>query len=324
MSNDLNDSTPGKYERLDPKNDFLFKKIFSSGGNEDLLIDLLNSILNPPEKQRITQVEIANPIKERDFADDKLAIMDIVARASDGRLFTIEIQVANEPEMQKRALYYWSNIFVSQARSGMEYEELKKTISINIMDYRLWSQTKKYHTVFQPLEETEGFLLTDAAEIRFIELPKMHRKWKAGGFKGSRDPLVKWFLLLMAAEDEQIAEELEVIAMTDGIIKKAVSEWDRLSQDQDTRAIYRSRMMARMDQTSAMKAAERKGKAEGKAEMAQETICKYLEVRFGTASLELQQQVRGISSLDELNRIINSIYTAGTIIKAQAVILGTR
>lgn len=266
MSNDRDDYKLERYERLDPKNDFIFKKLFSSGGNEDLLIDLLNSILNPPEKQRICQVDIVNPIKERDFADDKLAVMDIVAKANDGRLFTIEIQVANEPEMQKRALYYWSNIFVSQARSGMEYEELKKTISINILDYRLWHQTEKYHTVFLPLEETDGFLLTDAAEIRFIELTKMYQKWKAGEFKGSRDPLVKWFLLLMAAEDEQIAEELEAIAMTDGIIKKAVSEWDRLSQDPDTRAIYRSRMMARMDQASAIKSAARKAKAEGKIE----------------------------------------------------------
>ncbi|MHB8125117.1 MAG: PD-(D/E)XK nuclease family transposase [Desulfitobacteriaceae bacterium] len=58
MSNDQNDGNPERYVRLDPKNDFLFKKIFSSGGNEDLLIDLLNSILKPPEKRRICQVTI--------------------------------------------------------------------------------------------------------------------------------------------------------------------------------------------------------------------------------------------------------------------------
>ena len=66
------------------------------------------------------------------------------------------------------------------------------------------------------------------------------------------------------------------------------------------------------------------GIAEGKAEMAQEAICKYLEVRFDTASLGLQQRVRSITDLDELNRIMNSIYTAGTTNEAQAIILGTR
>ncbi|MDD4588766.1 MAG: Rpn family recombination-promoting nuclease/putative transposase [Heliobacteriaceae bacterium] len=241
-------------------------KLFSGAGNEDLLVDLLNSILRPAKQQRICQVKVINPIKDRDFADDKLAVMDLVAQVDDGTLFTIEIQVANEHEMEKRALYYWSNIFISQARMGMEYKNLRKTISINILDYLLWPNTNKYHTVFQPLEKTEGFLLTDVAEIRFIELPKMYRKWKGGSLRSNSDPLIKWFLLLMVTEDEKIIKELEEIAMTDGLIKKAMNEWERLSQDPGTRAIYRSRMLAKMDQLSALKAAENRGKEEGRAE----------------------------------------------------------
>jgi hypothetical protein len=72
-----------------------------------------------------------------------------------------------------------------------------------------------------------------------------------------------------------------------------------------------------------VKDAETRARIAGKAEMAQDSICKYLEVRFDTASLGLQQRVRSITDLDELNRIMNSIYTAGTIDDAQAIILGT-
>jgi len=75
---------------------------------------------------------------------------------------------------------------------------------------------------------------------------------KAGEFRGSADPLIKWFLLLMATEDERIVQELEEIAMTDSIVNKAISEWERLSQDPETRAICRSRMMAKADQLSAL------------------------------------------------------------------------
>lgn len=63
--------------------------------------------------------------------------------------------------------------------------------------------------LFLPLEKSEGFLLTDTAEIHFIELQKMYRQWKTGELQGSRDPLYRWFLLLMATEDEKISEELE-------------------------------------------------------------------------------------------------------------------
>ena len=247
---DNNGTEEMQYGRLDPKNDFLFKKLFSSRGNEDLLIDLLNSILKPPEHQRIRQVTVANPIKEKDSIDDKLAIMDIVARANDGRQLTIEIQVTDEHNMEKRALYYWATLFASQLRKGMPYEELKKTIGINILDYRLWEQTEKYHTQFLPLEKSEGFQLTDTAEIHFIELRKMYQKWKAGELKSNGDPLYRWFLLLMATEDKKISEELEEIAMSDSIIKKAVEQWDWLSQDEETRARYRSRMMAESDRAS--------------------------------------------------------------------------
>jgi predicted transposase/invertase (TIGR01784 family) len=104
--------------------------------------------------QQINQVTVANPIKEKDSVDDKLAIMDIVAKADDGRQLTIEIQVANEHNMEKRALYYWSMLFASQMHIGMPCEELKKTIGINILDYRLWKQTKRYHTRFLPLEQS--------------------------------------------------------------------------------------------------------------------------------------------------------------------------
>lgn len=279
-----------KYERLDPKNDFLFKKLFSSAGDEDLLIDLLNSILKPPERQLIRQVAVTNPIKEKEFAGDKLAVMDIVARADDGRQLTIEIQVTDEHNMEKRALYYWSTIFISQMRSGMPYEELKKTIGINILDYRLWQQTENYHTVFLPLEKSEGFPLTDTAEIRFIELRKMYEKWKAGEFKGSKDPLYRWFLLLMANEDREIGQELEEIAMTDSIINKAVERWDWLSQDEETRALYRSRMMAESDRASALLIAEQRGEQRGKIEGKIETA--RMALRAGV-SLETISRITG-------------------------------
>jgi predicted transposase/invertase (TIGR01784 family) len=290
-NNDHNGTREMQYERLDPKNDFLFKKLFSSPGNEDLLIDLLNSILKPVEGQQIYQVTIANPIKEKDSVDDKLAIMDIVAKADDGRQLTIEIQVTDEHNMEKRALYYWATLFASQTHIGMPYEELKKTIGINILDYRLWEQTERYHTRFLPLEKSEGFLLTDTAEIHFIELRKMYRKWKAGELQGSRDPLYRWFLLLMATEDKKISEELEEIAMSDSIIKKAVEQWDWLSQDEETRARYRSRMMAESDRASALLKAEQRGERRGERKGRIKTAKMALQAGV---SLETISQITGL------------------------------
>jgi hypothetical protein len=120
--------------------------------------------------------------------------------------------------------------------------------------------------------------------------------------------------------DEKDEEILEVLKMSNPAIDRAEKILEWLSADEDTLVTYRLREQSLHEQASMIADA----REEGKAEMAQDSICRYLEVRFGEAFLDLQQQVRGISSLDQLNRIINSIYTAGTIEEAQAIVLGTR
>ena len=59
------------------------------------------------------------------------------------------------------------------------------------------------------------------------------------------------------------------------------------------------------------------GEAKGKAEMAHEAICMYLEVRFGDASQDLQQQIKKIRELEVLDKIINEIYKASSLEEAE-------
>ena len=61
-------------------------------------------------------------------------------------------------------------------------------------------------------------------------------------------------------------------------------------------------------------------KAEGKAEGKAETICQYLEVRFGAQSQALQERVRTITDLDVLSRITNRIFIVAHLDEATALI----
>ena len=62
---------------LDPKNDYVFKRIFGHVGNEDITKDLLSAILG----EKITSVELDNnPILEKDLPDSKVGILDIKAK----------------------------------------------------------------------------------------------------------------------------------------------------------------------------------------------------------------------------------------------------
>lgn len=62
------------------------------------------------------------------------------------------------------------------------------------------------------------------------------------------------------------------------------------------------------------------GKVEGKVEKAQDAICKYLKRRFGPASEELQRVVRGVTSLDVLDGVMEELFAADTLEEARAII----
>lgn len=70
---------------LDPKVDFVFKNIFGSGKNPNILISFLNAILKPVKK--ITAVEVKGNDIEKQFIEDKYSRLDVKATTSFGASF---------------------------------------------------------------------------------------------------------------------------------------------------------------------------------------------------------------------------------------------
>ncbi|SHF66648.1 hypothetical protein SAMN02745133_03198, partial [Desulforamulus putei DSM 12395] len=51
-----------------------------------------------------------------------------------------------------------------------------------------------------------------------------------------------------------------------------------------------------------------------------EAICKYLEVRFPESSRSLQAEIKRITDVVVLDKIINKIYTANSLDEAAAIV----
>lgn len=64
----------------------------------------------------------------------------------------------------------------------------------------------------------------------------------------------------------------------------------------------------------------KEAKVEGKAIMAQESICQYLEARLGVESQALQENIYTITDLDMLSRIMNRILTGSPLDEVTALI----
>ncbi|MFP3669824.1 Rpn family recombination-promoting nuclease/putative transposase [Priestia sp. SIMBA_032] len=118
------------------------------------------------------------------------------------------------------------------------------------------------------------------------------------------DQLVRWLLLLEASEDEEITQVLEEIAMQeDQVLKKAMDEWERVSQDPEVLLAYEARRKALLNEKSALKRAEKKGKQEGLEEGREKTI-KAMAIRMIQERIDRNviSKLTGLS-IDEVEKL---------------------
>lgn len=87
-----------KVDILPLSNDYVFKRIFSKGGNEKILKSLLEAIL----EIKIEKIQIKNPEIPKEAINEKLSILDIKAEINDEIILDIEMQVGNTTAIDKR------------------------------------------------------------------------------------------------------------------------------------------------------------------------------------------------------------------------------
>ncbi|PFT73635.1 ATPase, partial [Bacillus thuringiensis] len=75
--------------------DFAFKQLFGVQGQEELLISFLNAILHESLSIPIVSLKIEDPHLHKEYEEDKLSILDILATLQDGTKVNVEIQLRN-------------------------------------------------------------------------------------------------------------------------------------------------------------------------------------------------------------------------------------
>ena len=102
---------------LDPKNDYIFKRIFGFIGNEEITKGLISSIIDDIEIKSI-QLD-CKEILERDLHDDKMGILDVRAILGNSMQCNIEMQMIDRKNIEDRILYYWSCLYSKSLKSGV-------------------------------------------------------------------------------------------------------------------------------------------------------------------------------------------------------------
>ncbi|MGQ0452176.1 Rpn family recombination-promoting nuclease/putative transposase, partial [Bacillus sp. SS-TM] len=240
----------------------------------------------------IASLKIEDPHLHKEYEEDKLSILDILATLHDGTKVNIEIQLRNTQEIVKRSPYYWSKLYTSQLEKGMSYRSLRKTIAINLLDFHLFPDYEDMHTIGQFWSEQQKKVLLDDLEIHFIELPKLLQQWREEKINPWENEFARWLLLLPAHEDEHLTHTLEDIAMKqDPMLQKAIHKWENMSQSSSFRLAYEAREKVLFDEQAKLAHAREVGIEKGREKGLQEGMEKGLEK--GKLA-EREQLIRGM------------------------------
>jgi predicted transposase/invertase (TIGR01784 family) len=261
--------------KVNPKIDLVFKKLFGSEENKDILLSLLNAIL--PLNQQISEINLKNPYNVSDYAEGKLSILDIKAQDENGVHYDIEMQIRGSDFYGKRALFYWSKMFGSQLDYVIDdtkdkdkdkdaeigYSDLKKCIVISLMDFNYF-EDRKYNRYFtlKDGDTNETHKGLDYLDLYFIELKKFK-----GKLQTVKTTLEKWITFLNNAHKytkDNLPQELAEIKE----IRKASLKLDTMYLDEKEKNYYEGQQKFLIDENSRLKEAVEKAEINSKIEIA--------------------------------------------------------
>jgi predicted transposase/invertase (TIGR01784 family) len=171
---------------LDPKNDFVFKKLFAEAPL--LLTALINAVRSrePP----LAVVEVLNPRIDPEELTGKFIVLDVLAQDARGRRYNLEMQVRQFRAWSARSAYYLARTLTQQLASGGDYRQLQPAIGIHLLDFDLFTapaQQDQAVWCFELRDRLQPVVkLGDELQLHLIELPRLtawarvNRHWRPG------------------------------------------------------------------------------------------------------------------------------------------------
>ena len=275
---------------IDPTVDFAFKRVLGNPDYPEVTIHFLNAVLGG--RPRITQVDFTNPFLDKEAADDKLSVLDVLATDEHGRLLDIEMQCRLPAAMPQRLTYYVSTLYTFRLFEGEDYGVLRPAICICVLDDLMFPDEPDLHLDFR-LRGREGQEFIDHLQIHTLELPKYRRPGDNEVVSGQ---LEKWAYFLRFAADSTPEELTD--RLPDREFTQALGVLEMIARTPSERAMYELRMKSQRDVASLVNDARREGADVGREEGREEGRKEGREV--GRHEGELKGKVQMLQMLQEL------------------------
>ena len=155
------------------KNDIIFKAFFTRKGNEEFLKDFLWALLGI----EIETIKIKEEVSLEQLSTvEKGGRLDLQATLNERQIVNIELQSKNNGNFRVRTVFYASKMISREVVRGTDYNDVEKTILINILGYEMFPQYDDYiNKTAIVLRDHRECEVLDEVEWWFIELPKFRK-----------------------------------------------------------------------------------------------------------------------------------------------------
>ena len=255
--------------------DFMFKRLFGSPSNKDVLIDFLNMIL---EDHQIVEVDFIPTEHLGLTMQDRKAVFDISCTCKSGETLIIEVQKGYQEHFRKRAVFYTSYPIHEQGRKAKEDFvrdhqcsdggenfrwdfNLKPVTVVAILNFKFqhdecWNE-ERYHSSYRLREDTTGEVMTDVLRYVFLELGRFHKRlWELD------TTFDKWMYLLKHMHEMVDVPEIFQTAPFDRLFN--LSEIHTFTPEEYEE--YQKSLMHMSDYYNIIESAEKRAREEGREE----------------------------------------------------------
>ena len=270
-------------QKLKPKNDVIFKNLFSKNGNEEMLAEIIEEGL----KIKVEEIEVEKEVElSKMHVNEKYGKLDLKVIVNKNIMVIIEMQRTDNCNMSKRALFYAGKILASSLKVKETYDNIKDIYFISILNYNMLD-TKEYSTDTVIVDSKyRKYIIIEGIKFYFIELPKFRKQ-----VKDPKTKLEQWLAFI----DYESEEMLNMAIARNKLVAKAQKDYEYLTGDAATRRLEELREKAIYDEYFAYEKGEERGIKRGKIETA-------IELIKNKVSREIIEKSTGLNSkeLDEL------------------------
>ena len=241
---------------ISPLVDFAFKLMLGNPKHAAVTIHFLNAML--AGQPRITEVQFLNPILDKEFADDKLSVLDIYATDEHERHLNIEMQTSLPAGMPQRVTYYVATTYVGQLTEGQDYPTLRPSISICVLAQPMFSTPPALHLDFRLRELSHSLTLTDDLQIHLLQLNFLQVDAET---VYNASPIERWAWFLRNA-DSLTTDDVRRL-FPDQEFTEAAGVLEMISQTPEQLVAYNTRLKSQRDEAARILYARQEGLNEG-------------------------------------------------------------